>query len=118
VPSEDLVKIVGNLIDNALDALAGGTGGRIDVRLAAVGDRVRLEVRDDGPGIPAEAIDHVFEAGWTTKPGTGTGRRGLGLALVCTAAGRLGGRVDAANDGGAVLTVEVPAGSHATVSTP
>jgi two-component system CitB family sensor kinase len=118
VPSEDLVTIVGNLIDNALDALADGAGGRIDVRLAAEGDRVRLEVRDDGPGIPTEALEHVFEAGWTTKPGTATGRRGLGLALVCTAAGRLGGRVDAANDGGAVLTVEVPARSHATVSTP
>ena len=118
VPSEDLVTIVGNLIDNALDALAGGAGGRIDVRLAAEGDRVRLEVRDDGPGIPAEALDHVFEAGWTTKPGTATGRRGLGLALVHTAACRLGGRVEAANDGGAVLTVEVPARSHATVGTP
>jgi two-component system CitB family sensor kinase len=118
VPSEDLVTIVGNLIDNALDALADGAGGRIDVRLAAEGDRVRLEVRDDGPGIPTEALEHVFEAGWTTKPGTATGRRGLGLALVCTAAARLGGRVDAANDGGAVLTVEVPARSHATVGTP
>lgn len=118
VPSEDLVTIVGNLIDNALDALAGGTGGRIDVRLAVAGDRVRLEVRDDGPGIPAEALDRVFEAGWTTKPGTATGRRGLGLALVHTAACRLGGRVAAANDGGAVLTVEVPARSHATAGAP
>jgi two-component system CitB family sensor kinase len=115
VPSEDLVTIVGNLIDNALDALAGRTGGRIDVRLATEGDRVRLTVRDDGAGIPAEALDRVFEAGWTTKPGTATGRRGLGLALVSTAAGRLGGHVEAANDGGAVLTVDVPAASGDTV---
>jgi two-component system, CitB family, sensor kinase len=118
VPSEDLVTIVGNLIDNALDALAGGTGGRIDVRLAAAGDRVRLEVRDDGPGIPAEALDHVFEAGWTTKSGTATGRRGLGLALVHATAGRLDGRVEAANDGGAVLTVELPMGSRERLATP
>jgi two-component system CitB family sensor kinase len=118
LPSEDLVTIVGNLIDNALDALAGGAGGRIEVQLATKGDRVLLQVRDDGPGIPNEALDHVFEAGWTTKPGTATGRRGLGLALVSTAAARLGGRVDAANDGGAVLTVEVPARSRATVGTP
>ena len=108
LPSEDLVTIVGNLIDNALDALSGGTGGRIDVRLATEHDRVRLEVRDDGRGIPAAALDHVFDAGWTTKPGTAAGRRGLGLALVATAATRLGGTVRAANDGGAVLTVEVP----------
>ena len=54
----------------------------------------------------------------TTKPGTATGRRGLGLALVSTAAARLGGRVGAANDGGAVLTVEVPARSHAAIGAP
>ena len=112
LPSEDLVTIVGNLIDNALDALAGGAGGRIDVRLAADQGCIRLEVRDDGPGFPAGAIERVFEAGWSTKSGSAAGRRGLGLALVSTAAARLGGTVSAANDGGAVLTVEVPV--HAT----
>jgi two-component system, CitB family, sensor kinase len=118
LPSEDLVTIVGNLVDNALDALASGTGGRIDVRLAAGGDRVRLEIRDDGPGFPADALDHVFEAGWTTKPGTAAGRRGLGLSLVSAVVSRLGGTVAAANDGGAVLTVEVPARSRERVGTP
>jgi sensor histidine kinase regulating citrate/malate metabolism len=108
LPSEDLVTIVGNLIDNALDALSGRVGGRIDVRLAAEEERVVIEVRDDGPGIPPDALDHVFEPGWSTKPGTTAGRRGLGLALVSTTAERLGGTVRAANDGGAVLTVEVP----------
>jgi two-component system, CitB family, sensor kinase len=108
LPSEDLVTIVGNLIDNALDALAEPAGGRIDVRLVADQERVLLEVRDDGPGIPPEALDHVFEPGWSTKPGTARRRRGLGLALVSTAAARLGGSVHAATDGGAVLTVEVP----------
>jgi two-component system CitB family sensor kinase len=85
------------------------------VRLTADGERVLLRVRDDGPGIPDEALAHVFEAGWTTKPGTATGRRGLGLALVSTAAARLGGRVEAANEGGAVLTVEVPVRTHDAV---
>src|SRR5215218_11072660 len=118
VPSEDLVTIVGNLIDNALDALASGTGGRIDVRLAVAGDRVRLEVRDDGPGIPPEALDHVFEAGWSTKTGTTAGRRGVGLALVSATAARLGGGVRAATDGGAVLTVELPARTTGPVEVP
>jgi two-component system, CitB family, sensor kinase len=115
VPSEDLVTIVGNLIDNALDALADGAGGRIEVQLLAEGERVLLQVRDDGPGIPADALGHVFEAGWSTKPGTAAGRRGLGLALVSSAASRLGGRAGAANDDGAVLTVELPVRSRGPV---
>ena len=99
--------IVGNLVDNALDAL-GGRGGRIDVRVAAQDDEVVLRVRDDGPGIPADALAHVFEAGWSTKPETSARPRGLGLALVSATATRLGGTVDAANDGGAVITVRLP----------
>jgi two-component system, CitB family, sensor kinase len=108
LPSEDLVTIVGNLIDNALEALSGGVGGRIVVRLATEQGRVVIEVRDDGPGIPADALAQVFTPGWSTKPDTGSGRRGLGLALVSSTATRHGGAVRAANDGGAVFTVEVP----------
>jgi two-component system CitB family sensor kinase len=115
LPSEELVTIVGNLVDNALEALADQTGGRIEVRLVADDERVTIQVRDDGPGIPPEALGHVFEPGWSTKPGTGKGRRGLGLALVSTAAERLGGAVRATNDGGAVLSVEVPARSAGAV---
>jgi two-component system CitB family sensor kinase len=118
LPSEDLVTIVGNLVDNALDALGGRSGGRIDVRLVAEGERVVIEVRDDGPGIPPEALDRVFEAGWSTKTGTAAGRRGLGLALVSATAARLGGRVRAATDGGAVLTVELPARTTGPVEVP
>jgi two-component system, CitB family, sensor kinase len=114
LPPEDAVTIIGNLIDNALEALAARGGGRIDVRLAAEGERVELEVRDDGPGIPHEALAHMFEPGWSTKPGTGTRSRGLGLALVSATASRLGGRVRAANDGGAVIVVEVPAATAVT----
>jgi two-component system CitB family sensor kinase len=107
LPSEDLVTIVGNLVDNALDAL-GGRGGRIDVRVAVEDDRLVVQVRDDGPGIPEEALPHVFDAGWSTKPQTEARPRGLGLALVSATATRLGGTADAANDGGAVFTVRLP----------
>jgi two-component system CitB family sensor kinase len=100
LPPEDLVTIVGNLIDNALDALSGG--GRIEVRLTAENERLVLQVRDDGPGVPADA--DVFASGWSTKPGN----RGLGLALVSATAARHGGTVRVVNDGGAVFTVDVP----------
>jgi two-component system, CitB family, sensor kinase len=104
LPSEDLVTIVGNLIDNALDALSVGVGGRIEVLLLTEPGRVVLQVRDDGPGIPEDSLTDVFRSGWSTKPGT----RGLGLALVSSTARRHGGTVRATNDGGAVFTVELP----------
>jgi two-component system, CitB family, sensor kinase len=110
------VTIVGNLIDNALDALRERVGGRVEVSLLARDGRVRIQVRDDGPGIPAGALGHVFEPGWSTKPGTAAGRRGLGLALVSTAATRLGGHVEAVNDDGAVLTVDLPAAAPPRVA--
>jgi two-component system, CitB family, sensor kinase len=117
LPSEDLVTIVGNLIDNALDALSGRVGGRIEVRLAVEREQVVISVRDDGAGIPDDALASVFTAGWSTKPGTGAGRRGLGLALVSSTASRHGGTVRAANDEGAVFTVEVPVRSDSVALT-
>ena len=111
---DDGVTIVGNLIDNALEALAEQTGGRISVLLLMSDPRVVIEVRDDGPGIAADALEHVFEPGWSTKSGGRAGRRGLGLALVSTAAERLGGVARAANDGGAVFRVELPVQRSAT----
>ncbi|HWI72821.1 MAG TPA: sensor histidine kinase [Baekduia sp.] len=108
VASEDLVTIVGNLVDNALDALGDGRGGEIRVTAKAVDGRVALVVRDTGPGIPDDALTQVFEAGWSTKHDSGAARRGLGLALVSATAARLGGTARVINDGGAVFTVEVP----------
>lgn len=65
-----------SLIKNALDALSG-RGGRIDVRVEAVGETARVSVRDDGPGVPLEVRTKLFEPGVSTKPGGW----GLGLAL-------------------------------------
>jgi signal transduction histidine kinase len=64
------------LIKNALDALRG-RGGRIAVRVEAVGETARVSVRDDGPGVAPEVRTRLFEPGVSTKPGGW----GLGLAL-------------------------------------
>lgn len=109
VDGADLVTIVGNLVDNALDA--AGMQGRVHVTLSsragveAVG---RIVVEDDGPGVPAVARGAIFELGHSSK---GQGRaRGYGLTLVRRVVARLGGdvRVDDAELGGARLTVTLP----------
>ena len=74
----DLNQVWTTIIDNAIDAMGGE--GTLTVRTRADGeDRLRVEICDDGPGIPAEIIGRVFDPFFTTKPvGSGSG---LGLDL-------------------------------------
>ncbi len=85
-------QILDNLLSNALDAL-GDAGGRVRVSTALDGERVRVEVEDDGAGIPPETLARVFDPFFTTKdPGRGSG---LGLAISLTLAEALGGALTA-----------------------
>jgi signal transduction histidine kinase len=76
----ELNQVWTNLVDNAADAMEGMDGrGRLTVRTGRDGDRVLVEIGDNGPGIPDEAAAHLFEPFYTTKPvGQGTG---LGLDI-------------------------------------
>ncbi|MFF8731148.1 ATP-binding protein [Streptomyces sp. NPDC015171] len=105
-----LVTIVGNLVDNALDAVAGTPHARVEVELRTQGRTVVLRVRDTGPGIPAEQQELIFTEGWSTKKPPPHGKRGIGLSLVRRLAERQGGSaaVDAAAGGGAEFTVVLP----------
>jgi len=107
-PPTQLATIVGNLLDNALDALGPDAAGEVTVTIADDGETATIEVRDNGPGLPD--LD-VFEPGVTTKPAGPVGR-GLGLSLVRRSVNALGGTIVAVNDGGAVFTIELP---HAQV---
>ncbi|MGO2647489.1 MAG: sensor histidine kinase [Brevibacterium aurantiacum] len=127
----DLATILGNLIDNAFDALRRQDvlpeDKRVHVHLSGAGGAsgFTIEVSDDGPGIDEEYVDAIFERGWSTKhdgveidKGLGrqeSGTRGVGLSLVVQAIRRLGGAVDVQGRGedcdefkGAVLTVWLP----------
>ncbi|MFI7351836.1 ATP-binding protein [Streptomyces sp. NPDC049936] len=110
VDPRGLVTIVGNLVDNALDATAGTPHARVEVELRARGRAVTLRVRDTGPGIPAEHRELVFTAGWSTKEPPAHRRRGIGLSLVRRLAERQGGTatVDAAHGGGAEFVAVLP----------
>lgn len=82
----DLVTVTGNLVDNAIDAVAAG--GWVRVSVQEDGDAIIVTVDDSGTGVAREHAEQVFGSGFTTKGGDG--HRGLGLALirrVCTARG-------------------------------
>ena len=108
IASRDLVTVVGNLVDNAFDAVAGCSPARVSVRLAADGAAVRVVVGDSGPGLTREEAALALERGWTTKAGgDAAGGRGVGLALVSQVARRHHGEVTVGTSqlGGAEFTV-------------
>ncbi|QIG41037.1 GHKL domain-containing protein [Microbacterium sp. 4R-513] len=91
----DAVSVVGNLIDNALDAAASGVEPRwVRVELApAAGGALSIVVSDSGAGIPPELADRVWEHGFSTKPADAAGR-GVGLALVKSIVEGAGGTIE------------------------
>jgi two-component system CitB family sensor kinase len=108
---QDLVTVIGNLVDNALDAVAAGptNGGRwVDVGVRAEADAIVVRVHDSGPGVDPANIDRVFEEGFTTKESGSYPMRGLGLALVQQVVRRRGGEISVTNEGGAVFTILLP----------
>jgi two-component system sensor histidine kinase MtrB len=95
-------RVLANLLGNALEH----GGGEASV---LVGDRT-VEVRDDGPGIPAEKLPHVFDRFWKGDPSrTGPGS-GLGLAIARENARLLGGDVTVESEPGqgAAFTFRLP----------
>ena len=110
-PPRDLVTIVGNLVDNAFDALAAVEGERVVRFDAGVRDGYAvLTVADTGPGVPGPDPMQAFRRGWSTKAAAegATGGRGLGLALVVQSVERLGGSIEVDGPPGARFTVRLP----------
>ena len=102
----DIITVLGNLIDNAVDAT--GYDSTIAIRLAQSPDGGRIvTVEDDGPGVPEAERTAVFDVGTTSKEAEGVNSRGFGLALVQRVARRRGGQADVTTSalGGACFTV-------------
>jgi len=103
------MEIIVNLLQNARQALdeRGDEDKRIALRLKSVGDRVRLEVEDNGVGISQDNLDRVFQHGFTTKDNG----HGFGLHVSANAATEMGGSLTVASRGlgwGATFVLELP----------
>jgi sensor histidine kinase regulating citrate/malate metabolism len=100
--SADLVTVIGNLVDNAIDALPAA--GWIEVDIQHTDDEVLVVVTDSGPGVAPDIAEEIFRHGFTTKAAEEGGQRGLGLALTRQTCRRRGGSVEVA---GAVFTARL-----------
>jgi signal transduction histidine kinase len=100
--AERLAQVVANLVENALKFAAS----RIEVTARRVGANVVLTVTDDGPGIPAEDLPHVFERLYQSArtPARQMGS-GLGLAIVSELVSAMGGSVEVRSQPGATQVV-------------
>ena len=97
-----------NLLDNAAEALRGQEGGVVTVRTRVADTDVVAEVEDNGPGIPAEVVDRIFDAFFTTKPpGSGTGL-GLNLSYEIVAFDHAGELTVTSQPGRTVFRVALP----------
>lgn len=107
--AQDLVTILGNLLDNAMDAAADAPPPRrVWATIGGTDTNLEFVVRDSGRGIDPASIDDVLQYGYSTKA-SGASGRGVGLALVRQAVSRLGGTMTISNPGGAQFDVVLPA---------
>jgi C4-dicarboxylate-specific signal transduction histidine kinase len=113
--SNQLQEALFHLVQNAEQAMSAERGaGTLTIRVRPAGEGVRIEVADDGPGVPPDDLARVFNPFFTTKaPGEG---RGLGLSVAHSVVAEHEGRLWAENQpgGGAMFVVELPAGTPVT----
>jgi two-component system CitB family sensor kinase len=110
--ANDLVTIIGNLLDNAMDAAAYAMNDgprdappRVSVRVSRDAGGLEIRVADNGPGLADAEL--AFRRGFSTKEAGELGR-GIGLALVRQTVRRLDGTIRVTMEGGAVFTVRLP----------
>ena len=105
----DVITLLGNLIDNAVDVSVGATDASVTVRIDDT-DGLTISVIDTGPGVPEHLREAIFARGVTSKPEV-PGGRGIGLALVRLVTAQHGGTIDVSDtpDGGAQFLVRLSA---------
>lgn len=109
ISQEKLVTIVGNLLDNAFEAVVKQPDGprRVEMSFTDLGTDIVFEIEDSGPGVAVDQQERIFEKGVSSK---GRGRRGVGLYLVRQRLDELGGQIMVSRGAlsGALFTVIIP----------
>ncbi|KQT93788.1 hypothetical protein ASG49_02055 [Marmoricola sp. Leaf446] len=113
--SADLTTVLGNLVDNAIDACSGRPGAEVTVALQSGTSFLHVEVGDNGPGVPEELRGAIFVRGYSTKPDV-LGGRGIGLPLVQLICAQRGGSIEVHQRDGAVFSVRLPYSATRRVS--
>ena len=109
VGQRDAVTILGNLVDNAIDAVSAAATRVVVVEVTASEDFLVARVGDSGGGVTPAMADQVFERGWSTKTADGPVGRGLGLALVVRAVRKYDGHIEVGTSdlGGAEFLIRI-----------
>jgi two-component system, CitB family, sensor kinase len=106
--AQTALTVLGNLVDNALEELAGRPDPRrVSVELSDE-NGLLIAVTDTGPGVAADVVDEIFRDGYSTKAPRAELRRGLGLALVHRLVRRAGGTISVSPGPGARFEVWLP----------
>ena len=110
-------QILVNLLRNGADAAAGEDDGFVRLEASLAGNEIVLRISDNGPGIPDDLMERIFDPFFSTK--TSSGGMGLGLAISMRLADDLGGSlsVRANTPKGAVFELKLPAADSDTLRT-
>ena len=109
VPPWEICCIIGNLMDNAMDALADTTGGWIHLEVRETLRHFTFSLTNNGPAVPPELRERIFEAGVSTKGED----RGMGLSIVRKTLAEFGGMIELAPGEETCFVVTVPRESRA-----
>ena len=94
IPGWEMCRVLGNLIDNGLDALADTASPQMTITLGETLQAFTFEIANNGPAIPATLLERIFQSGFSTK---GSGR-GMGLSIVRTILQAYGGKIELYSD--------------------
>lgn len=102
--SEEIVSIIGNLIENSLDAVSNDGDGQIYIKIEQQSEFLKIYLKDNGPGIKKEYRDKIYDQGFTTKEGD----RGHGMSIVKEIVDQTKGTIELKVDKGVIWDINIP----------